>query len=156
MQIKIYSRKAIERLLSVGFPKHTAVISFYDPVMLKMDANYKPIDYSKQVDDIFQIGLQDISLEELPDYDFNYESYFPEVDELSKFVYNAYHKGMDIICQCDYGQGRSAGCAAAILEHFYHTGIWLFWDERYIPNQMIFDKLLDALAELKIRGGEAD
>ena len=68
---------------------------------------------------------------------------------MSKFVYNAYHKGMDIICQCDYGQGRSAGCAAAILEHFYHTGIYLFLDERFIPNPMIFDKLLDALKQHK-------
>ena len=63
MNVKIYSRKAMEQLLLAGFPKQTAVISFYDPVMLKLNANYKPIDYSKRVSDIFQIGLQDISLE---------------------------------------------------------------------------------------------
>ncbi len=142
MNVRIYSRKEIERLLQNNFPDNVAVISFYDPLMLKLEQDYKPVDYSNKVNDVFQIGLQDISLENLPEYDFSYDSYFQEVDKLSKFVYNAYNKGMDIICQCDYGQGRSAGCAAAILEQFYHTGIYVFLDER-----MIFDKLLDALEQ---------
>ena len=47
-----------------------------------------------------------------------YETYFPEVEELADFIYMAIEQGMDIICQCEYGQSRSAACAAAIKEHF--------------------------------------
>ena len=52
---------------------------------------------------------------------------------------------MDIICQCDYGQSRSAACAAAILEHFERNGISIFADYRYYPNQLVFNKVLKAL-----------
>ena len=53
---------------------------------------------------------------------------------------------MDIICQCEHGQSRSAACAAAIKEHFEKSGIEVFADYRYYPNQMIFNKLRDALS----------
>ncbi|MEY8508840.1 hypothetical protein AALA78_11480 [Lachnospiraceae bacterium 42-17] len=50
---------------------------------------------------------------------------------------------------CEYGQSRSAACASAILEHFYHNGISVFSDYRYYPNQMVFHKVFDALNHLK-------
>ena len=50
-----------------------------------------------------------------------------------------------MICQCDYGQSRGTGCAAAILEHFYHTGISIFADYNYYPNQVVYHKVFDAL-----------
>ena len=31
MEVKIYSRKAIKELMDNGFPRNTAVISFYTP-----------------------------------------------------------------------------------------------------------------------------
>jgi hypothetical protein len=49
------------------------------------------------------------------------------------------------VCQCEYGQSRSAACAAAIKEYYDHDGISIFADYRYYPNQLIFNKLLDAL-----------
>ena len=58
------------------------------------------------------------------------------------------NNGMDIICQCEYGQSRSAGCAAAILEHYEHRGIDIFRDYKYYPNQLIFNKIYDALNSL--------
>ena len=58
----------------------------------------------------------------------------------------AIEHGMDIICQCEHGQSRSAACAAAIKEHFEKSGIEVFADYRYYPNQMIFNKLRDALS----------
>lgn len=50
-----------------------------------------------------------------------------------------------IICQCDYGQSRSAACAAAIIEYFEHRGISIFADYRYYPNQLVFNKIYEAL-----------
>lgn len=57
--------------------------------------------------------------------------------------------GMDIICQCEYGQSRRAGCAAAILKHYEHKGIDIFRAYKYYPNQLIFNKIYEALNQLK-------
>ena len=41
----------------------------------------------------------------------------------------------------------SACCAAAILEHFDGTGISVFADYRYYPNQVMYHKVMGALAK---------
>lgn len=141
MQVTIHSRISIRQLLRKGFPENTAVISFYDPVMQKLDDNYCPVDYQGKPVALMQIALFDTGENEVDDYD----SYFPEAQQLAKYIHSANEKGLDIICQCDYGQSRSAGCAAAILQYFYGNGIYIFADSRYCPNQMVFNKVLDAL-----------
>ena len=78
-----------------------------------------------------------------------YKTYLAEADELAKFIYEAKADGLDIICQCDYGQSRSAACAAAILEHFEGRGIDIFVDYRYYPNQLVYHKIFDALEKVK-------
>lgn len=93
--------------------------------------------------------IHDIDIEILGDYGVTYETYFPEVDKLADFIYTAVERRMDIICQCEHGQSRSAACAAAIKEHFDKSGIEVFADYRYYPNQLIFNKLRDALSRRK-------
>lgn len=150
MDVKIYSRKAVEKLLLNGFPNNVAIISFYDPRTKRTDQEYKPVDYSGITDRVFQVAIHDIDREILGDYNLTYETYFPEVGELAKFIHAAKNDGLDIICQCEYGQSRSAACAAAILEHFYKTGISVFADYRYYPNQMVFHKVFDALEAIEM------
>ena len=104
-----------------------------------------PVDYSCKTNRVFPIEIHDIDLKILPKYGFTYDTFFPKAGDLAKFIYGTYSEGLDIICQCEYGQSRSAACAAAILEHFYHNGISIFADYRYYPNQMIFHKVFDAL-----------
>lgn len=149
MKVDIYSRKAIEKLLQSDFPKNVAVISFYDPANQKTGKRDKPVDYSHKTNRIFPVAIHDIDLEILPKYGLTYDTYFPEADDLAKFIYSAYNDNLNIICQCEYGQSRSAACASAILEHFYHNGISVFADYRYYPNQMVFHKVFDALNHLK-------
>lgn len=148
MHISIYSRAAIEKLLKSDFPKNVAVISFYDPP----DSDYSnpPVDYSGQIERVFPIAIHDIDLSVLPEYQLTYDTYFPEADNLAEFIYEAKADGLDIICQCEYGESRSSGCAAAILEHFYQNGISIFADYRYYPNQMIYHKVFDALKKVKV------
>ena len=129
MNIKIYSREEMEKLLSKGIPDNTAIISFYNPKSQRVSKDYLPIDYSGKCNHVFQICLYDIDIEILKDYGLTYDTYLPEADDLAKFIYEAKQNGLDIICQCEYGQSRSAACAAAIAEHFYKTGIWI---HRYI------------------------
>ena len=146
--VEIMSRKAINALIASGFPENTAVISFYDPKDgrgLARLKEYKPINYKGICDCVFTVGVHDIDIEILGDYGLTYDSYFPEVNDLASFIYSAIEDGLNIICQCEHGQSRSAACAAAIKEHFDKTGIEVFADYRYYPNQLIFNKLLDAL-----------
>lgn len=148
MKVDIYSKKAIEQLLKNNFPDNVAVISFCSPETSKTNENDTFVDFSNETFPVFTVALHDIDIELLPKYGLTYDTYFPEVDKLAKFIYDAYNDGLDIICQCVYGQSRSAACAAAILEHFYRKGISIFSDYRYYPNQMIFHKIFDALENL--------
>ncbi len=47
MKVDIHSRESVERLIDEGkFPENTAVISFYDPAIKRIDKNYTHVDYS--------------------------------------------------------------------------------------------------------------
>ena len=151
MRIDIHSRETIEKLNNYEISEKTIAISFYDPAPHYNGPTYFPVDYSKKVDKVLYIPLRDIDIEILPDYNLTYEAYFPEVEELAKFIYDAVENRYDIICQCEFGQSRSAGCAAAIREHFYGDGIRIFADYRYYPNQMVYHKVYDALKAERLR-----
>lgn len=146
MKVSIYSRKEIEEVIKSGeFPDNTVVISYYDPDAHKIDKNYAPVDYSDVCDNVFSVGFDDIDINYLEKQGYTYETYFTESVGMAEFIYNAYNNGMDIICQCDYGQSRSAGTVAAIMEHFYKSGIQIFADYNRFPNKLIFHKVFDAL-----------
>ncbi len=152
MNVNIHSRESVETLLREGFPPNTAIISFYDPITTRTPKGYKPVDYSRVENPVFQIALHDIDLEILGEYNLTYETYFPEAQTLAAFIYGAFESGMHILCQCEYGQSRSAACAAAIIEHFYGKGISIFADYRYYPNQLVFHKVFDALEDFECKG----
>lgn len=127
MNVTIYSGKAIERIISDGeFPKNTVVISFYDPEIKHFENDCSQVDYSSGCDSVFYCKADDLDLDSLPEKGYTYENFFPEADKPAHFINRAYRDGKDIICQCEYGQSRSAGYAAAIPEHFYRNGISVF------------------------------
>ena len=148
MEVSIYSRKAIKELMDKGFPQNTAVISFYTPKN-KRDYEENRVNYNGMCDKVFYIGIPDIDIEILSDYGYTYDTYLAEADKLAKFIYEAKENGLDIICQCDYGQSRSAACAAAILQYFEGRGIDVFVDYQYYPNQLVYHKIFDALEKVK-------
>lgn len=149
MKISVYSRKAIERIIAEGsFPDNTAVISFCDPELKHIDKDYSHVDYSSVCSDVFYCEVDDLDLDYLTKKRYTYETYFPEVDDLAKFIVKAVSENKNIICQCEYGQSRSAGCAAAIKEYFYKNGISVFVDYNYYPNQVVFHKVYDALVKI--------
>lgn len=145
MKVEIYSRPRMETLLRDGIPKNTAVISFYDPPNIRTGQKSMPIDFSDKVNRLFAVAAYDIDIDILGDFGLTYETYFPEADRLADFIRRAYKDGLDLICQCEYGQSRSAACAAAILEHYEKNGISVFADYRYYPNQLLFNKIKNAL-----------
>lgn len=151
MEVDIYSRDDIIKLLNSTFSEKIAVISFCDPVDSKMSEVDLPVDYLQKIKRVFSVAVHDVDIEELSEFGMTYDTYFPEALDVAKFIYASYKEGFNIICQCEYGQSRSAGCAAAILEYFYHNGISIFADYRYCPNQMIFHKVYDALEDLSLK-----
>lgn len=145
--VRILSRKAAEELIAGTFPKNAAVISFYDPETRSASSEYKPVDYSSVCGNVFQVCIHDIDIESLEDFGLSFDTYFPEAEALADFIIDSVKDGRSIICQCEYGQSRSAACAAAILEAFDNSGIEIFADYRYYPNQLIFNKLRKTLGE---------
>ncbi len=151
MKVSIHSRRSIEELLTKGKIQNTAVISFHDPVgrMRVRIRSYAPVDFKDRCDRVMKIGIFDLDPEAFDDFGLTMDDYFTEADALAHFIYEAKADGLDIICQCDYGQSRSAGCAAAILQHFEGRGIDIFADYQYYPNQVVYNKLFDALQKYK-------
>ena len=147
MKVEIYSREAIKELMQGKFPKNTAVISFCSPRKTRRAEEVR-VYFGNVCDRVFNILIPDIDIEILGDYGYTYETYLAEADELAKFIYEVRADGRDIICQCDFGQSRSAACAAAILQHFEGRGIDIFADYRYYPNQLVYHKVIDALEKL--------
>ena len=143
MKVEIYSKKAIKELMDKGFPQNVAVISFYTPNN-KREGMQSPVDYSGLCNNVFYVGIPDIDIEILAEYGYTYESYLAQADDIANFIREAKANNLDIICQCDYGQSRSAACAAAILQHFEGRGIDIFADYRYYPNQLIYHKIFNA------------
>ena len=143
MKVEIYSKKAIKELMDKGFPQNVTVISFYTPNN-KWEGMQSPVDYSGLCNNVFYVGIPDIDIEILAEYGYTYESYLAQADDLANFIREAKANNLDIICQCDYGQSRSAACAAAILQHFEGRGIDIFADYRYYPNQLIYHKIFNA------------
>lgn len=138
MKVKIYSRKMLIKELEGAPLRSTAIISFCDPSL-------EPIALYGKCADYIIIKIHDLDPEALEKFGYTMQTYFSNASEVAEFIYKAREKKYDIICQCEYGQSRSAGCASAILEHFSKSGIKIFANYKYYPNQLIFNKLLYAL-----------
>lgn len=142
MNITIMSRVEMEKLIKADFPCNTDVISFKD---IKDNT---VLDFCGLPNRIFSIVLDDLDIDEIEEYGLNTDTYFSDAEELALFIKKSILNNTDIICQCEYGQSRSAACAAAIMEFFDGNGISIFCDYRYYPNKLIFNKLLEKLKGL--------
>lgn len=138
MRIEIYSRDKLENLSKNPFSPNTSLISIYDtddtPAIL---INQPAHRINLQFDDVYINELDD------SDYsDFHFKLFDSDyAKKIVDFVYKYKDETNLLICQCEYGESRSAAVAAAILEHFYGNGISIYSDERYCPNSFIYNIL---------------
>lgn len=144
-KIEIMPREKAERLMADGAPNNVAVISFYDPKSKSTLKDYAPVDYANVCSRVFSVAIHDIDIDILSNYGLTFETYFSEADELARYIIKNIAEWYDLICQCEYGQSRSAACSVAIKEYYDKCGIEVFANYRYYLNQIIFNKLLDAL-----------
>lgn len=136
MKISIYSRAALERKLAHHeIDQNSAIVSFADT----------PDDFMDFPEglNVMKVAFYDITPYSIPETD--YCKVLPEAPMIAKFVDTNIRNGKNIVCECDYGMSRSAGLAAAIMEHYKREGIKVFADYRYTPNRFVFNKVLVAL-----------
>jgi predicted protein tyrosine phosphatase len=160
MIIKIYSFEGIEELAKSPFPEKTALISIGDP-------GDDPPELKNKPEYILRLSFDDVSVEEIFDFtsDDNPERITEEMigkrlerkkmqiftkeqaEKIAAFILPKKDEIDLLICQCEYGVSRSAGCAAAISEYFYKNGIDIFADYYYLPNKRVYSETIKALRE---------
>ena len=153
MTVEIKSRKEIERMALEVFADNTALISITDYGYPFAKLKYRPKF-------LLQTAFDDVPIAD----DFGEElGHEPDADE-KKIIEKRYHTLTEdqarqiavflnsvkdsadlLICQCEYGQSRSAAVAAAFREYSTHDGIEIFADDRYCPNKSVFRKILSLL-----------
>ncbi len=158
MKLLISSFDKLQRRAKQPFSPGTTIISIGDPEMDPPILEYKPDHYLRLVFD--DITLEDLRIAlELPPMAENdlekllTEQYYtyPFTKEIARqtaeFIQAHLANTSVLICQCQFGQSRSAGIAAAIAEYLSGQGQRIFDDPRYSPNQLVYTRLLEALGE---------
>lgn len=160
MKIEIHSLKSIEARAMLPFASHTILISMGD-------TNEEPLRLQNKPDHILRLEFDDITLQEVKE-EFDLPQSVTSTDvvlieflhkknihifsdeqarQVAEFVLRHNSETEVLICQCHYGQSRSAGCAAAITEYFNGDGIDIFANDRYYPNKLVYRKVIKALEE---------
>jgi hypothetical protein len=136
MNITVLSR---ERLIAAAKANEDfarcLIISFYDEAPPDVRGAFPKAT-------VFQYNVPDIDIDELPEFGLTYDDYWPGAKEIAGLDFKKFSR---IICQCEHGQSRSAGCAAALAEFFDHSGIDYFSDYDLYPNKLIYHRLMEEL-----------
>lgn len=159
MKILIKSKSEIEKIFcDNSIITKTAVISIKDH-----DGEFAELKYPP--DFLLQISFDDVDNDVIID-----EAGWKATNEQIKLIEEKYHMFTDaqadliadfyftnvdkaeaFICQCEYGQSRSAAVAAAILEFKSRKGIDIFSNDRYYPNKVVFRKTLKSLKKYSLK-----
>lgn len=144
MKVEIHSIQSLKRRAHKPFAPDTALISIGDFGKELPLLEYKPAHILRMEFD--DVTPSEIDCESSERYAFRLFSE-DQANQIADFVYRYWENCETLLCQCHYGQSRSAAVAAAIKEHFYHNGIEIFADEqeRYCPNVYVFRLTLRAL-----------
>lgn len=155
MNLEIMSRKSLMALAEKTFPKDTAVISITDSDLPDVNLAHEPeyilrLKFDDVSDEIYEeiLGRKPTPREMHKIAQRFHMFTDSQAREIAAFVLAVQGMAKTLICQCEYGQSRSAGAAAAVEEYFRGKGVNIFADVRYYPNKMVYRKLLLALKNL--------
>ena len=144
MKVEIHSIQSLKRRAHKPFMPDTALISIGDFRTELPQLEYKPAH-------ILRLEFDDVTLSEIGYEPISGNVFRPfseeQANQIADFFYRHKEDCGTLLCQCHFGQSRSAAVAAAIKEHFDHNGIEIFADkqERYRPNVYVFRLTLRAL-----------
>lgn len=153
MRIEIMSRDSIEKTAATPLPEKTAVISITDSDAYPVRFLYAPDSLLRLVfDDIEpESELMDELMKDCLDFNNQYKLITDQqAEEIAVFAQKAYNSADLLICQCEFGQSRSAAVAAAIVEYYYRNGIDVFSDFRYCPNKYVYNKVITMLRKKRM------
>ena len=152
MKVEIHSIQSLEQRAHEPFAPNTALISIDDYGTELPELEYEP-SYTLRVE------FDDFTR---ADNKFSGHYFFrlfseEQAEQIADFVCRHWRKDGTLLCQCHFGQSRSAAVAAAVQEYFYHSGIEIFADEqeRYYPNVHVFRLVLQALRNREAERGPA-
>lgn len=152
MIIDIMSRESLEKLSSSPFSDRTAIISISDYNDLPVELKHEPTSIlCLEFDDVYIDCITDRPWNTLPKIErFLLEKEYhmisdTQAQEIADFTIRQLPLVNRIICQCEYGQSRSAAVAAAILEFTEGKGLSIFIDDAYSPNKLVFRKVYECL-----------
>ncbi len=158
MQVEIHSFESVAALAKTPFAPGTTLISIGDPGSLPPALLHRP-DHTLRLlfeDMTVELALQRLGLPAELAQDSEkltaalqrrHTVLFSDAmaERAAAFIHRWAPETRTLICQCEFGQSRSAAVAAAVLEHFEGRGGEIFADRRYGPNPLVFQKLLTAL-----------
>lgn len=150
MDIRIMGRERLEMISLFPFPPETAVISI-------TDHDAPPVQLKNRPQHLLRLSFDDVDLACL-NIDVDRRKTSEEeliakyhlcttahAEKIAKFYQSVSSSVGLLICQCEFGQSRSAAVAAAIAEFHMRSGIDIFADQRYFPNKRVYHLTIDAL-----------
>ena len=154
MKIKIMSRASLEKLAMKPFDSQVAVISI-------TDVDMPPVRLNSMPNAILRLSFEDVDndliIDELgcnptkkqrKNIEHKYNMFSDDQSDQIAAFYQAVKENIDIlICQCEHGQSRSAGVAAAILEFRSKRGVEVFANDKYYPNKVVYRRTLKSLQQ---------
>ncbi len=151
MNIEIMGRETLMELAKEPFPEGTSIISITNTDDADVILEHQPdrmlhLKFDDVSDEIFEELLgRKPNVREMHQISSRFHMLSnAQTQQMADFVLSMRNEG-SLICQCEYGQSRSAGVAAAVMEYYYQKGINIFADVRYYPNKYVFRKLLCSL-----------
>ena len=152
MKIEIESRESITTRAKEPFRLRTALISITDAdddfaVLEHKPCHILQLKFDDVSSEIFEEALgRTPTKEEAVMLSKKFHMFTDkQALEIAEFFMSILGKVELLICQCEYGQSRSAGVAAAIMQFKSSNGIEVFADENYFPNRFVYNKLLKVL-----------
>lgn len=152
MLVRIMGREELTEMVKEKFAPKVAVISI-------TDTDRPDVEFVNVPQYLLQLKFDDVS-EEIYEDILGRKPCVREMKKISErlhmisdeqakriaaFLVPIYNEIDILICQCEYGQSRSAGVAAAVMEFYSRSGITIFAATGYYPNKLVFKKVLTQL-----------
>ena len=148
-------RERLEMISAFPFPPDTAIISITDTDAGGIILKHRPqhllrLSFNDITDDVLMTDRgQPYPLDKTKAIIQRYRMFTEEHARSIAGFFSGIRDSADmLICQCEFGQSRSAAVAAAILEYTEGRGGDIFTDSRYSPNRKVYGMLLHQLQGL--------
>lgn len=158
MKVTVASRADLTIRAREPFDEKTAVISITDPDNPEVEFENLPVHLLRQqFDDVSQELYEDFlgrkpGVREMHELDKRFRMFsYQQAKTMAEFILRLPEEVDTIICQCEFGQSRSAAVAAAILEYLNRSGITIFAASGYYPNKLVYNRLYRTLRMCRSR-----